>query len=87
MAPGRRVGAQLRVRHVAHFGRYEGVAATGRHDEEEPLAAELREGSLTATDLMSRYCRTLYARLGSYEQVARQIALDRRTVKKYIERG
>ena len=41
----------------------------------------------TATDLMSRYCRTLYARLGSYEQVARQIALDRRTVKKYIERG
>ncbi len=46
-----------------------------------------RRRLLTATELLSSYCRTLYARLGSYEQVARHIELDRRTVKKYIERG
>ncbi len=56
-------------------------------EKEDQLAGLLRDGSLTATELLSSYCRTLYARLGSYEQVARHIELDRRTVKKYIERG
>jgi sigma-54 specific flagellar transcriptional regulator A len=75
------------VRRILLNGRYEGVTTSGGYDEEESLAAQLRNGDLTATDLLSRYCRALYARLGSYEQVARRMELDRRTVKKYIERG
>ncbi len=84
--PGNVRELEQAVRRTLLTGRYEGVAATGGHDKEETLAAELRDGSLTATDLLSHYCRALYARLGSYEQVARHIALDRRTVKKHIER-
>ena len=84
--PGNVRELEQAVRRILLNGRYEGVAATGRHDEEELLATNMRDGSLTATDLLSCYCRALYARLGSYEQVARHIELDRRTVKKYIER-
>ncbi|OGR15802.1 MAG: hypothetical protein A2X81_08165 [Desulfobacterales bacterium GWB2_56_26] len=32
------------------------------------------------------YCRILYARPGTYEAVAKTTQLDRRTVKKHIER-
>jgi len=42
-------------------------------------------GGLTAQELLGHYCRTLYQGLGSYEEVARRTALDRRTVKKHIE--
>ena len=85
--PGNVRELEQAVRRILLNGRYEGVAATGGDDEEQRLAANMRDGSLTATDLLSCYCRALYARLGSYEQVARHIELDRRTVKKYIERG
>jgi DNA-binding NtrC family response regulator len=85
--PGNVRELEQAVRRILLNGRYEGVATTDGEDAEEPLAERLRDGSLTATELTSRYCRLLYARLGSYEQVARRIELDRRTVKKYIERG
>ena len=38
-----------------------------------------------AASLLSGYCRLLYERLGSYQAVARQTGLDRRTVKKHLE--
>lgn len=85
--PGNVRELEQAVRRVLLNGRYEGVSALVAGDSEERLAAELREGDLTATELTSRYCRLLYERLGSYEQVARRIELDRRTVKKYIERA
>ncbi len=85
--PGNVRELEQAVRRILLNGRYEGVTATGGHGEEEILASQVCDGSLTATDLLSRYCRLLYARLGSYEQVARHTELDRRTVKKYIERG
>jgi hypothetical protein len=49
------------------------------------LAGALENGSMTAQQLLSAYCRILYERLGTYEAVARATELDRRTVKKYIE--
>lgn len=49
------------------------------------LIAGIKEGSLDAQQLLSKYCKLLYDRYGSYEEVARKTALDRRTVKKYIE--
>ena len=85
--PGNVRELEQAVRRILLNGRYDGVAASDGQDQEEQLAGSLRDGSLTATELLSRYCRALYARLGSYEQVARHIDLDRRTVKKYIERG
>ncbi|MEN8190096.1 MAG: sigma 54-interacting transcriptional regulator [Thermodesulfobacteriota bacterium] len=64
---------------------YEGdqiVAAGGR--QEEDIGDQILRGTLTASELLTVYCRHLYDRLGSYEAVARQVDLDRRTVKKHI---
>ncbi len=49
------------------------------------IAREIDNGTMTAGDLLSDYCRLLYDRLGTFEAVARTTQLDRRTVKKYID--
>ncbi|HSH68996.1 MAG TPA: sigma 54-interacting transcriptional regulator [Deferrisomatales bacterium] len=51
---------------------------------ERDLLGELDEGKLDAQGLMSIYCHKLYARHGSYEEVARRLKLDWRTVKKHV---
>ena len=38
-------------------------------------------GELTASELLSRYCTLIYWQTGSYEEVARRLEIDRRTVK------
>ncbi len=40
---------------------------------------------MSAQQLLTLYCRQLYRRFGTYEEVARRTELDRRTVKKYIQ--
>jgi transcriptional regulator with AAA-type ATPase domain len=54
-------------------------------DARERLAAEFLAGSLTADELLSRYCTLIYSRTGSYEEAARRTHLDRRTVKSKID--
>jgi transcriptional regulator with GAF, ATPase, and Fis domain len=44
----------------------------------------LQEGAMNAQQVLSGYCRILYGRHGTYEEVARRTGLDRRTVKKYL---
>jgi transcriptional regulator with GAF, ATPase, and Fis domain len=44
----------------------------------------MSEGDYSAQQVLSGYCTVLYEKLGTYEAVARQSGLDRRTVKKYI---
>jgi transcriptional regulator with AAA-type ATPase domain len=61
------------------------VARSG--DEAAGLAADIRSGRLTADELLSRYCGVVYRQTGSYEETARRLKLDRRTVKSYITRG
>ena len=46
---------------------------------------ELKLGQLTAQQVLSHYCHMLYTQYGSYEMVADKTALDRRTVKKYVD--
>jgi len=47
--------------------------------------AEAVEGALTADDLVRPYCTSVYARLGNYEQTAKLLKLDRRTVRSKID--
>lgn len=54
------------------------------HDD---LAAQLQAGKLTADELLRRYCTSIYAQTRSYEQTARQLGLDRRTVKSKVDVG
>ncbi|KPJ95519.1 MAG: Fis family transcriptional regulator [Gammaproteobacteria bacterium SG8_11] len=46
---------------------------------------DMKQGQLSAQELLSHYCYMLYSRFGTYEEVAEKTALDRRTVKKYID--
>lgn len=61
-----------------------GDAAADATDDRRALVGGVDAGSLTAKELVSLYCRVLYARHGTYEEVARRAELDRRTVKKHI---
>jgi len=53
-----------------------------------PEAEKLGQGIINQTirvpDLISGYCSLLYDTLGTYEKVAQQTGLDRRTIKKHI---
>ena len=57
----------------------------GSRDVVEAFAADTREGRLTADELLGRYVTIVYSRTGSYEETARRLGLDRRTVKAKID--
>ncbi len=54
------------------------------HAQPDDLSDHLADGHLTADELLSRYCALVYRRTGSYEETARRLGLDRRTVKAKI---
>jgi DNA-binding NtrC family response regulator len=54
-------------------------------DPEEELAREFRAGQLTSERLLCRYCALVYRQTGSYEETARRLRLDRRTVKAKVD--
>ena len=58
------------------------AAATAPADR---CVEEFREGRLTADEMLSRYCTLLYAKIGNYEEVARRLQIDRRTVKSKVD--
>ena len=72
------------VRNVLVRKEYRPPAAPARAPADD-LAAELTEGGLTAEELLRRYCTMLYARTGSYQETARRLQLDRRTVKRHVD--
>jgi DNA-binding NtrC family response regulator len=60
---------------------------TSRLDREmdnRDVFGEARSGNLTAGELLSRYCTLVYSQTGSYEETARRLQIDRRTVKAKI---
>ena len=53
----------------------------------ESFLADARAGRLSADALLSRYVTLVYSRTRSYEETARRLALDRRTVKAKVDRA
>ncbi len=53
----------------------------------DQLGGALSDCSLSADELIRRYCTIAYAKHGSYEKTAKQLGLDRRTVKAKIDPG
>lgn len=53
--------------------------------EDEDIAQAFRAGRWTADELLSNYCAAIYRQTGSYEETARRVKLDRRTVKRWVD--
>jgi DNA-binding NtrC family response regulator len=51
----------------------------------EEITSAVNDGALTAEELLCRYCTWVYAQTGSYEETARRLQLDRRTVRRKID--
>jgi DNA-binding NtrC family response regulator len=72
------------VRNVMIRGEYRARRPHPAHARDE-ITEALVEGSLTADELLRRYCTLVYLRTGSYQETARRLNLDRRTVKSKID--
>ena len=72
------------VRRILLTGSCRTVKPAAADAEPSSLAREMDRGSLSAQRLLEGYCHLLYQRLGTFGEVARRTALDRRTVKKYV---
>jgi transcriptional regulator with GAF, ATPase, and Fis domain len=82
--PGNVRELEQAVRRILLTGAYRPDTRTEEMDGEERLLARLRQGNLTADELLSAYGAMLYKRLGSYAAVAQRMQLDPRTSRKYV---
>lgn len=73
------------VRRILLKQEYEGDRILQGNRGSETFDEILRQEEFTAQQLVGRYCKVLYEKLGTYEAVAKRTELDRRTVKKYID--
>lgn len=73
------------VRNVLVRKRYHPRIAPETPDATGGVAAAWRDGGLTAKEILRRYCTRVYATTGSYQETARRLDLDRRTVKRSID--
>jgi transcriptional regulator with PAS, ATPase and Fis domain len=73
------------VRNVLIRKEYHPPTAAGHAPEAQRLAEDLDAGRLSAEDLLQRYCALVYSRTRNYEETARRLGLDRRTVKSKVE--
>ena len=53
--------------------------------KKDDFFARFEDGRLTADELLARYAAQVYRVTGSYEESARRMGLDRRTVKAKVE--
>ena len=54
-------------------------------DPIQQFVLDARAGRLSAEELLTRYVTIVYSRTGSYEETARRLGLDRRTVKAKVD--
>ena len=72
------------VRNVMIRGEYRPPHATSVSGRQR-VAEEMLAGALNADELLRRYCTLVYAETGSYQETARRLDLDRRTVKDKVD--
>ncbi len=84
--PGNVRELEQAVRRILVTGAYHGDRAGVAPDLATALCRGITSGEIEAEPLLAGYCAMLYARHGTYEEVARRTGLDRRTAKAHIER-
>ncbi len=83
--PGNVRELEQAVRRILLTGSYAGDTSRIKEPNEEDVSTALTQGNLSVQELTSLYCRRLFKRYGSYEDVAKRTGLNWRTVKKYVE--
>ncbi|HEX6960454.1 MAG TPA: sigma 54-interacting transcriptional regulator [Lacipirellula sp.] len=72
-------------RNVMIHGSYSPAASQAASGESwDSTSRAIQAGSLTADEVLRRYCHIVYQQCGNYEETARRIGLDWRTVKKKV---
>jgi len=61
--------------------------ATAPRGAREELATAILAGTLTADELLRRYCTLVFAETRNYVETARRLGIDRRTVKERVDRA
>lgn len=72
------------IRRILLSGSYERDTGSDRSHEYDAIIREVDQGNWSMAQLSKWYCKHLYEKYGTYQQVARKTGLDRRTVKKYL---
>jgi transcriptional regulator with AAA-type ATPase domain len=72
------------VRSVLIRGEYHPPRAP-THSAREQFIASMADGVLNAEELLSQYCTLVYSQMGSYEETAKRLKLDWRTVRKKVD--
>jgi transcriptional regulator with AAA-type ATPase domain len=72
------------VRNVIIRRSYQPIAHSSSGND-DALFARFRAGELSADELLARYAARVYRLTGSYEEAARRMGLDRRTVKAKVD--
>ena len=75
------------VKNVLIRKNYRPSRAVAEGNPVEEFVGEARAGKLTAEELLRGYVTLVYSRTESYEETARRLGLDRRTVKAKVDRG
>lgn len=73
------------LRNVLIRRAYRPPAAQPTVDAHDDLLNAITAGTLTADELLRRYCTLTFAATGSYEATARKLNIDRRTVRAKID--
>jgi DNA-binding NtrC family response regulator len=73
------------VRNIIIRGSYRPAVRSSEPPDEQDWIRRFHEGTIAADELMARFVARVYAETGSYEETARRLSLDRRTVKAKVE--
>jgi transcriptional regulator with AAA-type ATPase domain len=73
------------VRNIMVRAVYSPVTEHCTASADELILRQMDSGSLSADELLQHYCAQVYAKTNSYEQTARMLKLDRRTVKSKVD--
>lgn len=85
--PGNVRELEQAIRRILLHGEYRPDHAERISGAPADLAGLLAGRTPSARELTATYCRLLYDRYGTYQEVARRTGLDRRTVRKYLAEG
>ncbi|RLD09211.1 MAG: sigma-54-dependent Fis family transcriptional regulator [Chlamydiae bacterium] len=72
------------VRRILLTNQYKGDKKTVSKNLQNKIATDITAENYDAQNLIADYCKLLYQRYGTYQDVAQITKLDRRTVKKYM---